>query len=297
MNFTRIEYFLAAAKYLNFTKAANVLYISQPSLSKQIALLEDELDLPLFDRSARALQLTPAGKQLCHEFSRLMPEIDSITEKVKRMKENDKQTFFLGCVESIYLGEAGSKIVREFSSKTKNVETFIERHGFEALHGKISDGSLDAAFTISSQIGNMKGIEYAQVEERHRYLIMSTDHRLASQGEIEIEDLHGETFVLHSKSDFYHLADDIIEACERAGFAPKVIYAPNNDTILDYIELTGCIGFFDKSITETRLGRLKHVPTKTDKRFDLVCIWKNGNKNPALRKFIKSLGERDRTLQ
>ena len=289
MNFTRIEYFLAAAKFLNFTKAANVLYISQPSLSKQIALLEDELDLPLFDRSSRALQLTPAGKQLCNEFSRLMPEIDSITEKVKRMKETQKESLFLGCVESIYLGEAAAKAIRGFSAKSKNVETFIERHGFEMLHSKIIDESLDAAFTISSQIGKMKDIDYVPIEERRRYYIISAEHRLASRDKIEIEDLRGETFVLHSRSNFDHLAGDVIGACEEAGFTPKVIYAPNTDTILDYIELTGCIGFFDKSIIETRLGRLKYISTEMEIKFDLICIWKNTNKNPALRKFLKCL--------
>ena len=289
MNFTRIEYFLAAAKCLNFTKAANVLYISQPSLSKQIALLEDELDIPLFDRSSRILRLTPAGKQLFNEFSRLMPEIDSITEKVKRMKEDCKETLAIGCIESIHLGETGSKAIQEFLSKANKVETFIERHGFETLHSKILDESLDVAFTISSQIGKMKDIEFVPIEERRRSYIMSTNHRLASQDKIEIEDLRGETFVIHSRSSFHYLVSDITEACEKAGFTPKIIYAPNTDTILDYIELTGCIGFFDKSITETRVGRLKHIPTEIEIKFDLICIWKSCNKNPALRKFIKCL--------
>ena len=289
MNFTRIEYFLAAAKYLNFTKAANVLYISQPSLSKQIALLEDELGLPLFDRSARALQLTSAGKQLCHEYTRLMPEIDAISEKVKRMKTSQRDTFFIGCVESIYLGKAAAKMVSGFSSHAGDVDTFIERHGFETLHSKLMDGSIDVAFTLSTQIEKMKDIVCVDIERRSRCIIMSSDHKLANKDEIEIEDLRDQTFVILGKPDFTNLCDDIIAACESAGFTPKTFFAPNVDTILDYIELTGCIAFFDKSIVENRLGRLKHYPTKMEKRFNLVCIWKNSNRNPALHKFIQYL--------
>ena len=289
MNFTRIEYFLSAARYLNFTKAANVLYISQPSLSKQIALLEDELDLQLFDRSARALQLTPAGKQLFHEFTRLMPEIEAITEKVRRMKENQLETLYVGCVESIYLGETATKMVRDFSSQATGVETFIERHGFETLHSKVMDGSLDAVFTISSQIAKLKDVVFASIEPRRRCIIMASDHRLASLDSVEIEDLRGETFVLHSKSDSVFMSGDIIEECEKAGFSPKILYAPNTDTILDYLELTGCIGFFDKSITETRFGRLKYYHTRSEKKFDLICVWKKSNRNPALRKFQEYL--------
>ena len=86
INITRIEYFLMAAKYMNFTKAANLLYISQPSLSKQIAILEEELGQQLFDRSKRNLTLTPAGRVLCSGFEKLMPEIESLVEKVKQIK-------------------------------------------------------------------------------------------------------------------------------------------------------------------------------------------------------------------
>ena len=295
MNFTRIEYFLAAAKYLNFTKAASVLYISQPSLSKQIALLEDELGVSLFERLPRALKLTAAGKLLNYEFTRLMPEIDSITEKVKRMKNEKLETLFIGCVESIHLGEIASESVRNFSTKAKNVELFIERYGFEALHNKIIDGSIDAAFTVSTQIGRLKNILYTEIEQRERYIIMSTNHRLATKNEIEIEDLRNETFVLHGKSISMALSEDLIEECEKYGFSPRIRYAPDIDSLLDYVELTDGIAFLDKSITENRLGRLKYYPTKTKKQFCLVCIWKKGNRNPALREFIKHLPKGDRS--
>ena len=291
MNFTRIEYFLAAAKYLNFTKAANVVYISQPSLSKQIALLEDELGVALFDRKPRALQLTPAGKLLFNEFNRLMPEIDAITEKVKRMRKDRLDTLFVGCVESIYLGEAAAKLIRDFSVNATNAEMLIERHGFETLHNKVIDGSIDVAFTFSTQIGKMKDIMCAEIEQRRRYIIMSTDHRLAKLDEIGIEDLRGETFALHGKSEPLVLCDDILEECGKRGFYPKIRYAPSVDSILDYLELAGCIAFFDKSIIENRLGRLKYYPTAMEKQFSLVCVWKKNNRNPALKEFIKYLPE------
>ena len=289
MNFTRIEYFLAAAECLNFTNAANILYISQPSLSKQIALLEDELGVLLFDRKPRDIQLTPAGKLLYHEYSRLMPEIDAITERVRRLKNEKREALFIGCVESVYLGDAASNIIREFSSNAANVDLFIERHGFETLHNKVSDGSIDVAFTFSTQIGKLKDIMCAQIEQRRRYIIMSTNHRLASLDEITIEDLRDETFILHGKSEAMALCDDILEECGRLGINPKIRYAPDVDAILDYLELTGGIAFLDKSITENRLGRLKYYPTRMEKLFSMICIWKKNNRNPALREFIKRL--------
>ena len=289
MNFTRIEYFLAAAEYLNFTKAANVLYISQPSLSKQIALLEDELGVLLFDRMPRAMQLTPAGKLLYYEFNRLMPEIDLITEKVKRMKNEKLDTLFIGCVESIQLGETASTIIRNFKTRADGVELFIERYGFEGLHNKLIDGSIDVAFTFSTQVGKIRDIMYAEIEERRRYIIMSTNHKLAHKDDIAIEDLRDETFVLHGQSESMALCDDIIEECDSLGFDPRLHYAPDIDALLDYVELIGGIAFLDKSITESRSGRLKYYPTKLEKSFNLICIWKKSNRNPALKEFIKCL--------
>ena len=289
MNFTRIEYFLAAAEYLNFTKAANVLYISQPSLSKQIALLEDELGAMLFDRKPRALQLTPAGKLLYVEFKRLMQDIDAITEKVKRMKHDTNGALFVGCVETVHLGAAAEKVIRDFTSKTVGVDVFIERYGFCALHNKIIDGSLDAAFTFSTQIGKLKEIRQAKIEQRRRYIIMSVEHKLAAHDEIGIADLRGETFVLHGQSESEALCDDILEECGKLGIYPRIRCAPTVDAMLDYLELTGGVAFLDKSIIETRLGRLKYYPTKLEKTFDLICVWNESNRNPALKEFIKFL--------
>ncbi|MCL2125754.1 MAG: LysR family transcriptional regulator [Oscillospiraceae bacterium] len=289
MNFTRIEYFLAAAEYLNFTKAANVLYITQPSLSKQIALLEDELGLALFERNPRDLQLTPAGKLLYHEFKKLMPEIDAITEKVKRLKYEKNETLYIGCIEAVNLDGTAAKIIRDYSQNAKNVEIFIERYGFGTLHNKVIDGSIDLAFTFSTQIGKIKDIMCAVVEHRRRYIIMSSKHKLAANDDINIEDLEGETFVLHSRSEATALCDDILEECGQLGFYPEIRYADTVDALLDYLELTGGVAFLDKSITDSRPGRLKYFPTKVEKPFDMVCIWKKNNNNPALRAFIKKL--------
>ena len=289
MNFTRIEYFLVAAEYLNFTRAANVLYITQPSLSKQIAHLEEELGVLLFERRPRDIQLTPAGQLLYHEFNKLMPEIDVITEKVKRLSDEERDVLYVGSIETVFLGEAATKVVSEFSSKEPDVELYIERHSFEELHNRIINGKIDVAFTFSNQIGKMKDIMCSEVEPRNRHIIMSKKHKLASLEDVGIEDLRGETFVLHNQADPMALCDDILEECGNLGFYPKIRYASTLDALLDYLELAGCVAFLDKSITEIRHGKLKCCPTKQEKPFSLVCIWNKNNKNPALEEFTKYL--------
>ena len=289
LNLSRIEYFLTAAEHLSFTRAAAALYITQPSLSKQVALFEDELGVRLFIRAHGDLQLTPAGKLLQHELKQLMPKLDAIVEKVKRLESEKREALYIGCVESVYLGDAVTSAISGFSSSEPDVELSIERHGFDALHNKLVGGSLDAAFTFSTQIGKLKGIICVDVEQRRRYAIMSKNHRLAALETVAPGDLRGETFVLHRRSDTMALCEDILLECGELGFYPEIRYAPTVDALLDYVEFAGCVAFLDKSITEIRFGRLRYCPTTVEKPFTLVCIYGKGNKNPALRRFIGHL--------
>lgn len=291
MNFTRLEYFMVVAKYLSFTKAAEILYMSQPSLSKQIALLEAELDSLLFIRSNRTLRLTAAGNYIYQEFNKLIPEIKVVFEKAKRMREDVAITLRIGCVETITLGDRVINTISGFLEVMRGVDLYFERCAFDALHTKLMDGAIDVAFTFSSQIENSKDIESVKLEQRNRYVIMSAKHRLAGRGNIRFEDLRDETFVLYDPEIAKIPYEGIFEECRKAGFFPKVRYAPNNNTILDYLEVSGCVTFMDKSITENRKGRLTYIFIPPGKELHLVCVWRKSNTNPALHEFIKHLQE------
>ena len=78
INFQQMEYFLSVAEKLNFTEAAKSLYISQPSLSKQISLLEEELGFALFIRNKRSVRLTPAGEVLNRKWKLLLTDLERL---------------------------------------------------------------------------------------------------------------------------------------------------------------------------------------------------------------------------
>lgn len=295
MNLTRIEYFLTAAEYMNFTKAASVLYISQPSLSKQIALLEEEVDAKLFTRSKKGLQLTRAGKEMYAEFIRLLPEINMAVEKVHSAKNGASGSLKIGFVEAVSIGDTVTKMIWDFTNRMKDIDLFVERCTFKDLRNKILDGSLDVAFTLSPQINRMRDIECVEIEQRKRYIILSINHPLAKKDHVGFEDLKDEVFVLIERDKALVTYDDITGACRAAGYTPKIRYAPNNISLLDYIELSSCVAFLDKSFTENRKDRLKCFPTDLDTRFSLVCIWKQGNENPLLEEFLKELPEKQLT--
>ena len=92
----QIEYFIAVAKSLNFTDAARNLYVSQPSLSKQIALLEKEIGVQLFNRSTRGVRLTPAGAVLYKELGNVLDTIHEAIEKSSKKDLGEEGSITIG---------------------------------------------------------------------------------------------------------------------------------------------------------------------------------------------------------
>ena len=102
MQLRQIQYFVAVAEQLNFRKAAEMLYVTQPLLSKQISELEDEVGYPLFIRNTRSVSLTPAGKVMLSEANKLIRQADSLLFSVQNAAKygNDYGVLHIGYEES-----------------------------------------------------------------------------------------------------------------------------------------------------------------------------------------------------
>ncbi len=289
MNFARLEYFLAAAHCLNFTKAANLVCITQPSLSKQIAILESEIGVKLFDRSNRALRLTPAGKFMLGECENILTNLDEIVEQTRLIGRQSRDSFSIGCIESIYIGETAEKILKKFTGRFSKIDMFLERCNFEELRTKLLEGTIDIAFTLSFHLQKMKDLSYVELEERSSQLTISVDHPLAQKEAISFQDLKGETILFLEEAKQLNLHQDILDKCESVGFTPDIRYVPTNETVLSYLDLNMGVTFYDKSVGINRIGRLKFFPTSLGADFSLVCVWMKKNPNPLVRDFIKML--------
>ena len=102
MELRHLKYFLAVAEELNFTKASEKLFISQPPLSRQIAELEEELQAKLFIRNNKKVELTEAGKYFEKEIKTLFQNLELISAKTKKIAENVSGEFRIAYISSIY---------------------------------------------------------------------------------------------------------------------------------------------------------------------------------------------------
>ena len=190
-----LNYFVATAQELNMTRAAQKLLVSQPALSRQIADLEDELGVKLFNRQPRHLTLTPAGQYLYEQAK----EILTLASKTK---SNLQSSAVISGDLTIAAGESFamqrlmnivSNIIRDYPT----VKIHILSGDYEFAERRLNTGSVDFAVII----GNLPLDNYAslQLPEKDTWgVLMTKDDPLAKKSAITAEDLVGRN-VLNSQ--------------------------------------------------------------------------------------------------
>jgi len=224
MELRHLKYFLAVAEELNFTKASEKLFISQPPLSRQIIELETEIGARLFIRNNKKVELTEAGKYFEKEVKALFQNLEHITSKTKKIGENISGEFRIAYISSIYSSEISEliKYLREqfpyVNFKLFEISTTKQIQALE--QGKIDFGIIRSPIKspkIKSQLWFQDG--FSLVYNKTVIKINSED---------EIANLKDETFVFFNKDYAPHYYEVLLQLCAFYGFTPKVVHESNN---------------------------------------------------------------------
>jgi DNA-binding transcriptional LysR family regulator len=148
MTITQIQYFLVAAERLNFTTAAEQLYITQPSLSRQIAAIESELGVKLFARLNNVITLTPAGALLYQRLTSFYEDYQSIVKEVRSVSAGKHGHLNLGVLEDQYMDDHLIYAIRSLLQDDPECEIEISRHDSRSLFSGIMDGSIDVGLML-----------------------------------------------------------------------------------------------------------------------------------------------------
>jgi LysR family hca operon transcriptional activator len=206
MELRHLRYFLAVAETGSLTVAAERrLHTSQPSLSRQIRDLEDEVGAELFNRSARGVELTAAGKAFLDHARLALTQVDAAIEAARRAARPAKPVFALGFLtgqEMTWLPRA-MQVLRD---ELPNIDVTVSSHYSPDLADAVARGKLDLAF-LRAEPGF--DLDYRVVYSEKLIVLMPSDHRLTERAAIRPEDFIGETFIMASnKARVLH---DVIE--------------------------------------------------------------------------------------
>lgn len=209
MTITQLYYVLAVAENQNFTKAAEKCFVTQPTLSMQIQKLEDQLDILIFDRSKKPIELTEVGEKIVTQARKIVNESYRIQDIVDQQKGFIGGEFKLGIIPTV-MPTLLPMFLKSFIKKHPKVKLKIEELTTEEIITRINDGHLDAAIAATP-------LEEENIKERVLYFepfvsYIPKHHRLHGHKKINVADLDISDMLL--LEDGHCFRDGVINLCK-----------------------------------------------------------------------------------
>jgi DNA-binding transcriptional LysR family regulator len=226
MELRHLRYFIAVAEEGHITRAAERLGIQQPPLSLQIKALERELDVQLFRRQPRGVELTDAGTAFLERARVILDEVDRAFASTRRTARGEQGRVVVGFTASAPFHPFVPRVIRTFREMYPLVALTLEESGSSELVQGLHNEQIDAAF-IRSPVADVVGLVVRPLLEEEMVLAFPAGHPLATashadEATIPLSALANETFILYKRPGGPGLYDTIITACRGAGFSPRV---------------------------------------------------------------------------
>lgn len=268
MELRDLQSFIEVANHNSFTKAAAHSYLTQPSLSKAIKKLEQELTVELFDRSTRHLRLTDAGRivyQKGQKALQALSELDVLLGDLKDMETGEIKIGMPPLIGTLFFPE----MARRFHQMHPNVSIELVELGAKLIGQLVEDGRIDLGLVVMPA-NEAKFDIYPFIQDEF-VLFVHDEHPLAHQPAISISELKDEKFILFSKD--FTLHDYVIQACEENGFSPTISYQSSQwDLIVELVSSKLGIALLPKLIYEKQTNSsVKIIPIE-----NATLLWKLG---------------------
>jgi DNA-binding transcriptional LysR family regulator len=217
MDILHLTYFLEVARHKSFTKASQMLHVSQPSISKVIKTLENELGVTLLERSGREVELTDAGEAVFKRVQRVVVEFKNLTSELSDVIDLKRGEVTIGLPPMI-----GSRFfpkpIAQFRQAYPLIQLKLIEEGAKQIELAVQDGTLDlGVVALPSARDDFE--TFAFVNEPLR-VVLYHDHPLAESASLSLAMLSNESFVLY-REDF-SLFDHILRQCQLNGFMPRI---------------------------------------------------------------------------
>jgi DNA-binding transcriptional LysR family regulator len=287
-----LRYFLAVASELNFRKAAEQLYISQPGLSRQIKEMEEGLGIKLFERTNRKVALTKAGEYLRTELSRHFKSLENSIHHAKLLNDGIRGELKLG-----YVGSAMQEIIPSlliaFKEKHPNILfDLTEMDNQHQIEGLMS-GDLDIGFVRLIRIP--RGLASQQILIEPFCLVLPKDHPINSSNFKGLSQLRNESFILFDPNYSPSYYETVMQIFDDSGFAPIVSHRTiHSSSIYKLVENDFGISIVPKSLLMTNSSGVKFIElTKIPQRTTLSVVWNAEYKNMLIGDFLKEFDQKN----
>lgn len=216
MEILHIKYFKAVADCESFTKAAELLHIGQPSLSKAVARIEEELGVQLFERVSSRVRLNHFGTRFLDYVNDSILALDNGIQNIRYLAEKENGHIYVANSEDILL----KRPILDYLLAHPDVSLHNQLQSCEQMIESLRNGVMD--FAVSTDPLFAKDIEWRPLMTDQLMVLVSAKHPLADRKRIQMQELAKETFAIGNMS--YGMRSLTYNLCDRLGFSPNVIY-------------------------------------------------------------------------
>jgi DNA-binding transcriptional LysR family regulator len=216
----RLRQFIVVAREEHLTRAAEILGVPQPTLSRSIARLEAELGVPLFTRPGRSIRLTRHGRVLLDCAQRSVATLATAVDRVVGEADPARGRVALGFLHTLG-GDAVPRLLRDFRAQYPAVRFALVQDSGPALVARLREGEIDVCLTAPLPRGE-DGITSRMLDEQRIDLFVPTGHRLARRRGVRLAEVADEDFIFMEPG--YGLRTIADELCRAAGFQPRIAF-------------------------------------------------------------------------
>ncbi len=287
MNDLQIDYFLAVARNLSFTKTAEEMYVSQPAISRHISHLEKELGFALFDRSKKTTQLTPAGGLFYDFFCEYRQNLARAKERAYKLTNEQVGSVRLACMDGWKNVEAIPLALRNFQNRFQNVDISLSSYGFKGLLKALGSDKVDVIMALEGTTEDYPDIMTKTVTDVPLKLIYSVHHKFAGREGLTPVDFKDEKLFVPTTEESKQAEVNNKRFCRPYGFVPTQVMVDNIESMLLNVQNGFGVAIIDERALQSAGKDFLSVDLGVSN--DVILAWKETNLNPAIGALVSEM--------
>lgn len=289
MNTQQLHCFLCVADKLNFTRAAEELWLSTPTVTHHIQSLEAELDTKLFIRTKRSVRITEAGMVFYNDANDILDRFDLAKKHAEKMKQKHFSILRIGCSSHGEL-ERLIPILEKFRDICPDVHPDIRIATYSQILGMLSDKQLDVIFGTKEMMKNLSAYTFKAIAKLKNYAVVSDNNPLSTKSEVSFDDL--ETcccIVLHPKLIPYRYGNRTQEKIQKRSQTQRDIMCENDQAGLAMAAAGYGVSILPEFCIPRKIDTygLVKIPLKENEDIEYGISYPSKEKGASVKEFIR----------
>ncbi len=260
MELRHLRYFVAAAEMENVSRAAQKLHVSQPALSRQIRDLEDELGFALFERSAKSVRLTEAGRTFLTDARAVLQRAEDAVKTARAIATGSRGELHVGYAPTPMV-RIMPPALRAFQAQYPKVRVRLHDLSTEEMLTGVREGKLQIAFLVHPGRGSLRGLRFEELARDTMCLAVPPTHPLARLRRVTLAQVAKESLVAFSRSDYPEYHEFLQTLFETTQEKPRIVEEHDSaSSLIAAIESGGGVGLVPRTFLCFTGPRLRLIP-------------------------------------